>query len=209
MGASPAEKGVPRHPVAAAGEERASVRRTAGMSLNDQWRRVRARLQAELGEATFNSWFKQIDLIGVGDGRVMLSVPTRFIRNWIVSHYADRLTKLWADEDEGFARVDILVAAGEPKPESVPESIEEPSRGVRPALGALASKVRLPRAPYRRASRMRASARRSIRASPSTHSSSASRTSLRMPRPAALPKRRMSASIRSFSMVASASARRI
>lgn len=132
MGASPAEKGVPHHPVAAAGEERTSVRRTAGMSLNDQWRRVRARLQAELGEATFNSWFKQIDLIGVGDGRVMLSVPTRFIRNWIVSHYADRLTKLWADEDEGFARVDILVAASEPKPESNAESIEEPSRDRRP-----------------------------------------------------------------------------
>ena len=132
MGASP-RRSVPHHPVAAAGEERTSVRRVADMSLNDQWRRVRARLQAELGEATFNSWFKQIDLIGIADGRVMLSVPTRFIRNWIVSHYADRLAKLWADEDEDFARVDILVAAGEPKPESIAESVEEPSRDKRPA----------------------------------------------------------------------------
>ena len=53
-----------------------------------------SRLQAELGEATFNSWFKQIELVGAEDGRVMLSVPTRFIRNWVVSHYADRLAEL-------------------------------------------------------------------------------------------------------------------
>ncbi|MFN4229306.1 chromosomal replication initiator protein DnaA [Parvibaculum sp.] len=81
------------------------------MTVADQWRRVRSRLQAELGEATFNSWFKQIDLVGADEGRVTLCVPTRFIRNWIASHYADRLAELWADEDAGYARVDIAVSA--------------------------------------------------------------------------------------------------
>lgn len=78
--------------------------------LADRWRRVRSRLQAELGEATFNSWFKQIELVGAEDGRVMLSVPTRFIRNWVVSHYADRLAELWADEDAAYTRVDVSVS---------------------------------------------------------------------------------------------------
>lgn len=83
----------------------------SAMTLADQWRRVRARLHAELGEATFNSWFKQVELSGVDENRVMLSVPTRFIRNWIVSHYADRLAKLWEEEDAAFTRVDIAVQA--------------------------------------------------------------------------------------------------
>ncbi len=78
-------------------------------SLNEQWRRVRARLHAELGEATFNSWFKQIELIGVGDGRVMLAVPTRFIRNWLLSHYAERLSTLWGEEDPALSRIEVLV----------------------------------------------------------------------------------------------------
>ena len=78
--------------------------------LADRWRRVRSRLQAELGEATFNSWFKQIELVGAEDGRVMLSVPTRFIRNWVVSHYADRLAELWADEDAAYTRVEVSVS---------------------------------------------------------------------------------------------------
>ncbi len=79
--------------------------------LGAQWRRVRARLLAELGEATFNSWFKQISLIGLGDGRVILAVPTRFIRNWLQSHYAERLTTLWNEEDPALVRVEILVQA--------------------------------------------------------------------------------------------------
>ena len=79
--------------------------------LSAQWRRVRARLLAELGEATFNSWFKQIQLIGLGDGRVILAVPTRFIRNWLQSHYVERLTTLWNDEDASLNRVEILVQA--------------------------------------------------------------------------------------------------
>ncbi|MEN6541307.1 chromosomal replication initiator protein DnaA [Parvibaculum sp.] len=77
--------------------------------LGEQWRRVRARLHAELGEATFNSWFKQIELLGVGDGRVMLAVPTRFIRNWLLSHYAERLSTLWSEEDPALSRIEVLV----------------------------------------------------------------------------------------------------
>ena len=100
--------------------------RMSSMNLGDQWRRVRARLHAELGEATVNSWFKQIDLIGVDDGRVMLSVPTRFIRNWVVSHYADRLAKLWADEDAGFSRVDVVVhSEGRPDPAPCADAVPE------------------------------------------------------------------------------------
>jgi chromosomal replication initiator protein len=138
MGSSSAEKRFLHRPEARRllDEAAPSVdRRSSAMSLNDQWRRVRARLQAELGEATFNSWFKQVGLIGVGDGRVTLSVPTRFIRNWIVSHYADRLSKLWADEDEAFTRVDILVAAGEAKPNGHAED----ERDVLPAVVPLQS----------------------------------------------------------------------
>jgi len=80
-------------------------------NLAEQWRRVRARLQAELGEATFNSWFKQVDLMGMDEGRVMLAVPSRFVRNWIQSHFAERLSALWHEEDSACLRVEVLVAS--------------------------------------------------------------------------------------------------
>jgi len=115
-------------------------------SLNEQWRRVRTRLHAELGEATFNSWFKQIELIGVGDGRVMLAVPTRFIRNWLLSHYEERLSTLWAEEDPALSRIEVLVRTrgGEVAParEEAARSGDAPARagGQGPSADAVADR---------------------------------------------------------------------
>lgn len=88
-----------------AGQQAAST----PVDLATQWARIRSRLRAEVGEATYASWFKQIDLIGIGDGHVMLAVPTRFIRSWIASHFADRLLGLWQSEDPAIVKVDVLV----------------------------------------------------------------------------------------------------
>jgi chromosomal replication initiator protein len=56
-----------------------------------KWRRVQARLRAELGEDVFTSWFGRVELESCDGGTVHVSVPTKFLRNWLQSHYADRL----------------------------------------------------------------------------------------------------------------------
>lgn len=71
------------------------------------WDRVRRRLQAELGEDVFSSWFARVDLEGMSGGVVRLSVPTIFLKGWIKSHYGDRLLALWRQEDENVRRVDL------------------------------------------------------------------------------------------------------
>ncbi|MBI1260128.1 MAG: chromosomal replication initiator protein DnaA [Rhizobiales bacterium] len=88
----------------------------ATADLEAQWRRVRARLLAELGEATFSSWVKPIDFIGVGDGGVLLAVPTKFFRDYIQSHFAERLATLWRDEDAACQRIELMVSADVPRP---------------------------------------------------------------------------------------------
>ena len=99
-----------------------------------QWRRVRARLYAELGEATFNSWFKQIELTGLNAGKVTLAVPTRFIRNWLQSHYVERLTALWHEEDANISRVEVLVQAHASTPAPARPAPARESDGARPAV---------------------------------------------------------------------------
>jgi len=83
----------------------------AGEDLSSQWARVKARMSVELGEATYNSWVKPLELIGIGDGQVMVAAPTRFIRSWVVAHQSDRLLLLWQDEDPSVERVEVLVSA--------------------------------------------------------------------------------------------------
>jgi chromosomal replication initiation ATPase DnaA len=38
-----------------------------------------------------------------------MAVPTRFMRDWVQSNYADRIRLLWVEEDEKVNRVDIVV----------------------------------------------------------------------------------------------------
>jgi chromosomal replication initiator protein len=55
------------------------------------WRRVCNRLRSELGEAKFSSWFARLDLERVEEGVAYLTVPTKFLRSWIQTHYVDRI----------------------------------------------------------------------------------------------------------------------
>ena len=71
------------------------------------WERVRLRLQAELGEEVFNSWFARVSLEDVSAGIVQLSAPTLFLKGWIKSHYNDRLLQLWQEEIASVRRVDV------------------------------------------------------------------------------------------------------
>jgi chromosomal replication initiator protein len=82
---------------------------TAGAPNADQWLRVRQRLRTELGEDVFNSWFGRVKFEEADANLVYLSVPTRFLKSWITSHYGDKLLALWNGEHKGIARVEILV----------------------------------------------------------------------------------------------------
>ena len=74
-----------------------------------QWNRVCARLRAEFGDAAFNSWLKPLSLHAIAEGRVQLGAPTQFMRNWVVSHYGERIRSLWQTENTEVRDVEIVV----------------------------------------------------------------------------------------------------
>jgi chromosomal replication initiator protein len=65
----------------------------AATALRQKWDRVSQRLRAELGEDLFSSWFARVEPEELIDGRLAVSVPTRFLKNWIETHYLPRLHK--------------------------------------------------------------------------------------------------------------------
>src|SRR5215510_11055649 len=85
--------------------------------LNAQWARVRGRLRAEFGEATFRSWLKPLNLAGKRGPDLRVSVPSRFMRDWVATHYADRLKALWSSENPEIRTVEVIVDAHRPVPE--------------------------------------------------------------------------------------------
>ncbi len=104
---------------------------------DENWRRLRGRLRAEVGDAAYNSWLRQLDLTSARDGRLMLTLPTRFMRDWVISHYAEKIKSLWKDEFGEPSAVDIHVRPAGPSPakrEDEPATDAVTGAGAVPAL---------------------------------------------------------------------------
>jgi len=97
-------------------------------TLASQWAQVRGRLRSEFGEATFRSWLKPLTLIGQHDSAIDIAVKTRFMRDWISQHYAERIRALWQAANPAVRSVEFIVDGSRPqamKAQSMP--IERPA----------------------------------------------------------------------------------
>jgi chromosomal replication initiator protein len=103
------DTGVRGHPVVQA--ER-TERRGADGEIQAQWARVKGRLKSEFGEATYGRWLKPLTLVAVNEAEVCLAAPTRFMRDWVATHYGERLRQFWAGERPGVRAVEVVVGAG-------------------------------------------------------------------------------------------------
>src|SRR5690348_1931681 len=96
-------------------------------SEQDRWSRVKSRLRSNVGEDVYTSWFARMDLEGVQDESVRLSVPTRFLKSWIQAHYAERVLSCWQAEMPEVHRIDLTVrSAVRPvvQPKEAPAPVE-------------------------------------------------------------------------------------
>jgi chromosomal replication initiator protein len=100
----------------------------------ERWQQVKKRLRIELGEDVFTSWFARIELETVDKGIIRLSVPTRFLRNWIQSHYSEKVLSHWQAEDPIISRMELSVRSATVRPLPIKPKFSEssaPSRELR------------------------------------------------------------------------------
>ncbi len=77
--------------------------------LEKQWWRVCSRLKAEIGDSAFDNWVKPLKVSQLEGSEVNLAVPSRFMRDWILANYIDRLRELWHGENEGVQSVALSI----------------------------------------------------------------------------------------------------
>lgn len=81
----------------------------SGKSPEQQWQKIRTKLQIKLGQDVFDSWFGRLKIYSVEGGVASHSVPTAFLKSWILSKYRDVLLELWQEEDKSVLRVDVAI----------------------------------------------------------------------------------------------------
>ena len=74
------------------------------------WNTVQSQMKNKLGGEIYESWLKKINLIEEFNNYILLSVPTRFIRDWITSRYLDQILQIIKSHKENIIRIEFKVA---------------------------------------------------------------------------------------------------
>jgi chromosomal replication initiator protein len=69
----------------------------------------RGRLREFYGTDIYTAWFQSLKLESMVGSKLALSVPTRFLKSWIQSHYIDGLLKIWQEIHPNVSVVEIGV----------------------------------------------------------------------------------------------------
>ena len=59
-----------------------------------EWKQVQNEMKNKLGLEVYESWLKKISFVEEFNNYLLLSVPTRFIRDWITSRYLDQILQI-------------------------------------------------------------------------------------------------------------------
>ena len=73
------------------------------------WSLIQADMKNKLGQDIYESWLKKIDFVDELNNYVLLSVPTRFIRDWITSRYLDQILHTIRNYKKEIIRIEFKI----------------------------------------------------------------------------------------------------
>ncbi len=74
------------------------------------WHKVQSKLKSEHGEATYKSWLSKLDFVSANSSILTLIAPTKFMREWIVTHYLDSIRDSWRIFDPNIKDLEINIS---------------------------------------------------------------------------------------------------
>jgi len=77
--------------------------------INLDWKLIQSELKLKLGIEVYESWIKKIDLLEEFNDYILLTVPTRFIRDWITSRYLDQILQTIKKHKKQIARIEFKI----------------------------------------------------------------------------------------------------
>ena len=80
------------------------------VKINLDWPLIQSELKSKLGSDIYESWIRKIDLTEEFNNYILLSVPTRFIRDWITSRYLDQILQTIKKHKKEIIRIEFKIS---------------------------------------------------------------------------------------------------
>ena len=73
------------------------------------WEVVQLEMKNKFGKEIFESWIKKIELVSEFNDYILISVTTRFIRDWITSRYLDQILQIIKSYKKSINRIEFVI----------------------------------------------------------------------------------------------------
>ena len=73
------------------------------------WSLIQSDMKNKLGLEVYESWLKKINFVEEFNNYLLLSIPTRFIRDWITSRYLDQILKIIKNYKRDIIRIEFKI----------------------------------------------------------------------------------------------------
>ena len=73
------------------------------------WELIQEDFKIKFGRDVFESWLKKMELIEIQSDHLLISVPTRFIRDWITSRYLDNVIQVIKSHNKNIQRIEFKI----------------------------------------------------------------------------------------------------
>ena len=77
---------------------------------NIKWEEIQIELKEKFGREIYESWLKKIEFVDEFQNYILISVSTRFIRDWITSRYLDEILKIVKSYKKEIVRIEFSIA---------------------------------------------------------------------------------------------------
>jgi len=74
------------------------------------WNAIQSQMKNKLGLEIYESWLKKINFLDEFNNYILLTVPTRFIRDWITSRYLDQILQIVKIYKKDIIRIEFKIA---------------------------------------------------------------------------------------------------
>ncbi len=82
---------------------------TNNLDIKQQWGEISQQLKDEIGDVAFDSWVKPLNVSSFNNGQIEIGVPTRFMKNWVLAHYSQRIQKIWEKKNPELKNLNFVV----------------------------------------------------------------------------------------------------
>ncbi len=82
------------------------------------WPFIQQEMKNKFGQEIYESWIRKIEFVNEFHDYILISVSTRFIRDWITSRYLDQILQLVKSKKKNINRIEFIIRNLEPEEEN-------------------------------------------------------------------------------------------